>query len=463
MQSRLTDGGIELQILSVALVHGSDRMGKDTDWFREVAGQLTGPLPELAEAPRWARALVPGQMQTLANHLRRPSWTPLYLDVISTVLAELPVDAIRNPEHRHGGGGPVDPRPHLGVTPRPQAWGIAGRDDLARWWALVRFLDEPDGITDPWSADRALWRHRVEPRVVPACSTSAWPPAQMCSTQSSPPTEAARSGRTATSESSPHHRHRTGGSSPVLQAVVADIRRSAVDSQVSDTAEMGNVLTPLAWNLGAAVGVESLLSVLAATVPRPLVRSPRNESGRDAVLSHLLTVHVPAEDDTPADLERRLQTAAVPAQRAVELAMLAPQWAPWVEAALHRPGLASGVPGCTPTAAWRSTTTARGGPRWPTTPAHPDSPHRRGGRLRMVGVLRRPAGVRGPGIPARGCADGVAGDPAPPNAALRPRPEHERRGRIGSCPGDRADQPGPGQARPGRGPRAGAASPHRPG
>lgn len=343
VQSRLTDGGIELQILSVALVHGSDRMGKDADWFREVAGQLTGPLPELAEAPRWARALVPGQMQTLAHHLRRPSWTPLYLDVISTVLAELPVDAIRNPEHRHGGGGPVDPRPHLGVTPRPQAWGIAGRDDLARWWALVRFLDEPDGITDPWSADRALRRHRVEPRVVASLfdlglATRADVLDAVIAPDRGRPVRPHRDFGEFTASPSPDW-----VSSPVLQAVVADIRRSAVDSQVSDTAEMGNVLTPLAWSLGATVGVESLLSVLAATVPRPLVRSPRNESGRDAVLSHLLTVHVPAEDDTPADLERRLQTAAVPPQRAVELAMLAPQWAPWIEATLHRPGLASGV------------------------------------------------------------------------------------------------------------------------
>lgn len=342
VESRLTDGGVELELLSLALVDGSDRMGKDTEWFREAADRLTGPLPELVAAPRWARALVPGQMQALARHLRRPSWTPLYLDAASAVLAALPVEAVRNPEHRYAWGA-TDPRPHLGLASHPQARGITARDDLARWWALARFLDEPDGITDPWSADAALWRYRAEPTVVaelfdlglatradvldalvtPDRGRLVRPHRDFEGFTSSPATDWA--------------------SSPALQSLVTDIRRSVVDSQVSDTAELGNLLTPLAKNLGAALGVDSLVSVLAATVPRPLVRSPRYETGRDAVLSYLLTVHVPAEDDTPADLERRLQTAAVPAQRAVELAMLAPQWAPWVEAALHRPGLASGV------------------------------------------------------------------------------------------------------------------------
>src|SRR5207248_680991 len=94
-------------------------------------------------------------------------------------------------------------------------------------------------------------------------------------------------------------------------------------------------------------GLDTLLRLLAKFGKRGFSTSYGYSQRRHDVLTHLIHVTYPRATDTLADFAAAVTSAVkagtVPKQRVLELAFLAPQWLPHVEAYLGWPGLAEGV------------------------------------------------------------------------------------------------------------------------
>jgi HEAT repeat protein len=91
-------------------------------------------------------------------------------------------------------------------------------------------------------------------------------------------------------------------------------------------------------------GLDVLMPVLRALGKEPFVRGWQYDGlSRSVVLSHLIRVAFPTADDTPTEFARAAAEAKVPAKRLVELAVFAPHWASHVETAVGWAGLESAV------------------------------------------------------------------------------------------------------------------------
>jgi hypothetical protein len=117
------------------------------------------------------------------------------------------------------------------------------------------------------------------------------------------------------------------------------IRRRIIEVELG----RGDVATAASYP-GLAVrsvpGAATVLRLIAALGRGNLVRgwswNPQEKTG---VLSHLIRVSLPAEDDTPASFTSLVADHGTSERRLLELAMYAPQWSRYVEHALGWEGL----------------------------------------------------------------------------------------------------------------------------
>ena len=97
-------------------------------------------------------------------------------------------------------------------------------------------------------------------------------------------------------------------------------------------------------NIQVIYGIDYMIQILTALGKDPLERGYgyySSNTDRKCVLSHLLKVSLPKQEETAADLRRALQGTDITKKRLVELAMYAQQWIPLLEEYLSLPGFAS--------------------------------------------------------------------------------------------------------------------------
>lgn len=137
-------------------------------------------------------------------------------------------------------------------------------------------------------------------------------------------------------------------SSPALQQLLTDVRARILDIELvrGDTA---TVATAPAHDLQSLTGIDTLRRILHALGKNSFkAGSPYGTKSHAAEsFTHLAEITNPAETDTP-EYFRKVMKAAVaakefPEERLIQLAFLAPQWVPYLEAYFEWPGMAEGV------------------------------------------------------------------------------------------------------------------------
>lgn len=97
-------------------------------------------------------------------------------------------------------------------------------------------------------------------------------------------------------------------------------------------------------NIQVIYGIDYMIQILTALGKDPLQRGYSyytSDTDRKSVLSHLLKVSVPGQNETAEDLKNALKGTDITKKRLVELAMYAQQWIPIIEEYLKLPGFAS--------------------------------------------------------------------------------------------------------------------------
>lgn len=109
----------------------------------------------------------------------------------------------------------------------------------------------------------------------------------------------------------------------------------------------GEQPTPFSANIRSIYviyGIDYMIQILTALGKDPLQRGYSyysSDTERKRVLSHLLKVCMPKQEETAEDLKNALKGTDITKKRLVELAMYAQQWIPMVEEYLKMPGFAS--------------------------------------------------------------------------------------------------------------------------
>jgi Trp operon repressor len=130
---------------------------------------------------------------------------------------------------------------------------------------------------------------------------------------------------------------------PGLQALVQRCRERVMEIELR-RGDLPSTATVAALALRYAGGAEALVRLLEAMGTIPFVRGwIRDDLTRGTVFSHLIRVTHPGREETPAAFAARVQSARIPEKRLIEVAVYAPQWAPYVEAAVGWDGLTEGV------------------------------------------------------------------------------------------------------------------------
>lgn len=130
---------------------------------------------------------------------------------------------------------------------------------------------------------------------------------------------------------------------PVLQEVFEACRQRILEIELK-RGEMPTPASAPAMALRSVIGVDWFVQIVQVLGKDTLTRGyAYNSQSRATVLSHLLRVTFPAEDDTPEQFAKMVKDAKLTEKRLVEAAVYAPQWAQFVEHALGWDGFTSAV------------------------------------------------------------------------------------------------------------------------
>lgn len=298
-------------------------------------------------------------------------------------LAELPsVADLVNAQFLHGRrDSPRDVRNVGGIlTPlqvaarhelvRPDTWTIPQRAAL---WRLLRFVDQPNGIPDrdlPRDPlDPGRYHHRPDlphrpARRFPTLATTVRAVTDGSATRDDLADvvlgeETQADGRGlgtrdfggwAANDRDPLGELTRRRATPLLRdhdwvpGFVDELRDRILAVELA----RGDLPTPAsraANQLRTVVGADVVARVLAALGRHKLARgwSSAGDTSRPVVLSHLVRVAFPGEDDTPETFAAAIDRHDVPDRRLPELAVYAPQWAGLVEAHVGWEGLEDAV------------------------------------------------------------------------------------------------------------------------
>lgn len=109
-------------------------------------------------------------------------------------------------------------------------------------------------------------------------------------------------------------------------------------------AEAPTIVSSAALQVWHVAGVDKLMALLVALTNEKYARNyDREDTSGASVFSHLIFCCHPAETDTPEEFAMRVKSAGIREKRLIGLAVYAPQWAQFVEAALGWPGLTEAV------------------------------------------------------------------------------------------------------------------------
>jgi hypothetical protein len=132
---------------------------------------------------------------------------------------------------------------------------------------------------------------------------------------------------------------------PVLREIVDRCRERILEVEL-DRGEAPTAASAPALAIRSLTGASTLLRLLHAmrdTAFNRRVAYWSQDVSRSSVFSHLIRVTFPAEGDTPEAFAAEVKRQAIAAERLVELAAFAPQWARFVEQALRWPQLEEAV------------------------------------------------------------------------------------------------------------------------
>lgn len=135
---------------------------------------------------------------------------------------------------------------------------------------------------------------------------------------------------------------------PGLRELVDRCRERIVEVELG-RGELATAASAPAMALRSLMGVGTLVPLLQALGADGFTRGHSygwynaENASKAGVFSHLARVTFPAPADTKDGFAERVKAAKIGAKRLVELAVYAPQWAPFVEHALGWPELAEGV------------------------------------------------------------------------------------------------------------------------
>lgn len=128
---------------------------------------------------------------------------------------------------------------------------------------------------------------------------------------------------------------------PTLAPLVDRLRERLLEIELQ-RGEMPTAASKPASVIASLSGLDTLRRLLAVLGNKAFSRSTYGH-GRVENLTHLIQVTLPAEGDTAEVFAAAAKQDGWPRERLLQLAFLAPQWLPFVEAAIGWPGLKEGV------------------------------------------------------------------------------------------------------------------------
>lgn len=129
---------------------------------------------------------------------------------------------------------------------------------------------------------------------------------------------------------------------PALKTLVESCRERILSIELR-RGDLPTAASAPALALRSAPGMENLFRLLAGLGKASFERGFSHSLSRAAVLSHLVRVSYPADEDSPEDFAELARCAGLTERRLVELAAYAPQWAGFVEHTLGWPKLGEAV------------------------------------------------------------------------------------------------------------------------
>jgi hypothetical protein len=216
-----------------------------------------------------------------------------------------------------------------------------GADQWARYWRLMRWLDEPMPGARRMRPDMKV----LEEAYAAGAATDADWYDQLLGPHSP--------GRSDLNHLTSHHEAVNRAlfqRCPKVRQVVDRCRERILEIELR-RGEEATAATRPALELGSLHGTDTLLRILSALGKQPfkVEASWRDDRriGRAATLTHLAGIVYPRADDTPETFAAQFRAAVrdgqVPEERVLELAFLAPQWARHIEAYLGWSGFTEGL------------------------------------------------------------------------------------------------------------------------
>ncbi|MEQ7011071.1 DUF5724 domain-containing protein [Actinopolymorpha sp. B17G11] len=374
IQPQLTDGGLELALLSHI-----PRVNRR--WAVDVTRTLVGPVA--AEFPKAdVNALQWQAFRAIGQHASRDSWAEPLVRFLETAAAALPVDGLRAPAEvlerrgrrleRDRWGNPIgaDDRTTFedlfsGSPGFIDPTGLTD-DQLARLWRALRFIDEPECTIDRWDGPKVEVDvrdayGRAGGTVQVPNQPDRWPTPARILVEAFNRGAATRADLIDALVVAPrvHHWFSHGPRQDALrvltglrpepwaagarvQGVVSEVRAAVIAAEVA-RGDLPTELSETSHGLRTTYGAQQLVQCLAALGKRPFARAYAWTQSRESSLSHLIRVNQPLADDTAAALGRLAKEAKISDQRLIETAVYAPQWSRLLEQHLGWTGLESAV------------------------------------------------------------------------------------------------------------------------
>jgi hypothetical protein len=360
---------------------GPDEMVKT---FPDACKTMFGEIPAKADGERWK---LPNLMSWLLR-LHPPSGgVDFLLDTIESALAQVPATALQLSQEEAEGLGEVnspleqlmnyDPqgifkklaglqakalwRSHdspFGTWHKvtesflrvaPQLWS---KEQQARYWELLRWIDEPIRPREAGGGDDAPPIKQCLPRdrsnIIHLChayeagrATDADVVEQMLGLRAGSGYWSFQFGDLG--ETTRRKLQPVFAPFQFLVPLANQCRRRVLDVELTRGDNPTNA-SSAALSLRSVWGIDDLVAILRGLGQGHFVRGwTQDNQSKENVFSHLVRCCFPHESETVADFKAKTLAAKISEDRLVELAVYAPQWAIHVEHALGWKGLAEGV------------------------------------------------------------------------------------------------------------------------
>lgn len=228
----------------------------------------------------------------------------------------------------------------------PQLWSSAQH---ARRWRLLRWVDEPHRPGGSPLPNGREPLERLRPRLVDLClarAAGAATEADLLDHLLGPRAYIGWRMQGGFSDLAELTRRRTPPAMAqfaFLRPLVERCRDRVIEVELA-RGDTPTAASPAALALRSVRGVDTLFRVLRALGTRQFRRGWHQGGDiAESVFSHLVRSSFPREGERSPDFAAQVQSAKIPDDRLVELAVYAPQWAPFVEHALGWKGLAEAV------------------------------------------------------------------------------------------------------------------------